>query len=81
MEMWKGNQKVVRPDIFKRILSSYNSIFEGFSQHDSQECINSILDILDEKLFRKDEKNVLKYEPQPGLSDEESSERSRLAML
>ena len=45
------------------------------------ECINSILDILDEKLFRKNEKNIVQFEPIKGLSDEEASEKSREAFL
>lgn len=29
-EMWKGTSKVVRPDLFKRILGQYNITFEGY---------------------------------------------------
>jgi ubiquitin C-terminal hydrolase len=29
-EMWKGNSSVVRPELFKRIVGQYNSVFEGY---------------------------------------------------
>lgn len=31
-EMWVSNSRVVRPDLFKRILSQYNVTFEGYGQ-------------------------------------------------
>jgi len=34
-EMQVGNNNVVRPDLFKRILGQYNPIFDGYGQHDS----------------------------------------------
>lgn len=34
-EMWKGTGRVVRPDLFKRILGQYNVTFDGYGQHDS----------------------------------------------
>ena len=47
---------MVRPDLFKRILGQYNVTFEGYGQHDSQECINTILDFMTEDLYKKDKK-------------------------
>ena len=38
-EMWIGHDRVVRPELFKRFLGEYNSTFQGYGQHDSQECI------------------------------------------
>jgi ubiquitin C-terminal hydrolase len=29
-EMWRGDDDVVRPDLFKRILGQYNMTFDGF---------------------------------------------------
>jgi len=29
-EMWMGNSRVVKPDLFKRILGQYNVTFEGY---------------------------------------------------
>jgi ubiquitin carboxyl-terminal hydrolase 4/11/15 len=55
-EMWKNSNQVVRPDLFKRILGQYNVTFEGYGQHDSQECINTILDFMTEDLYKKDKK-------------------------
>ena len=55
-EMWKGEGQVVRPDLFKRILGQYNVTFEGYGQHDSQECINTVLDFMSEDLYKQDKK-------------------------
>ena len=55
-ELWISNGDVVRPDLFKRILGQYNVTFEGYGQHDSQECINTILDFMSEDLFKKEKK-------------------------
>ena len=51
-EMWNMSGHSVSPDMFKRILGQYAMQFEGFGQHDSHECINSILDLLGEDLYR-----------------------------
>lgn len=55
-EMWNQSDSSVRPDMFKRILGEYAQQFQGYSQHDSHECINTILDLLGEDLYRKGKK-------------------------
>ena len=39
----------IKPKSFKNSLGTYNEIFEGYRQHDSQECVSSILDIIHEE--------------------------------
>jgi len=72
-EMWKGNSKVVRPDLFKRILGQYNITFEGYGQHDSQECINTILDFMSEDLYKREKKPYVEQAENEGKTDEEAS--------
>ena len=72
-EMWKGNSQVVRPDLFKRILGQYNVTFEGYGQHDSQECINTILDFMSEDLYKKEKKPYVEMTDAEGKSDEQAS--------
>ena len=72
-EVWKGKDGVVRPELFKRILGQYNVTFEGYGQHDSQECINSVLDFLSEDLFKRERKPYVEMDENEGRSDEEAS--------
>lgn len=72
-EMWKNSNQVVRPDLFKRILGQYNVTFEGYGQHDSQECINTILDFMTEDLYKKDKKPYVEQTDADGKSDAEAS--------
>lgn len=72
-EMWKGQAGVVRPDLFKRILGQYNQTFEGYGQHDSQECINTILDFMAEDLYKKSKKPYVELTETEGKTDEEAS--------
>lgn len=55
-EMWNLNQHVVAPTSFKKILGEYNPTFNGYGQQDSHECINTVLDLLGEDLYRKGKK-------------------------
>jgi len=72
-EMWRGNQPVVRPDLFKRILGQYNVTFEGYGQQDSAECINTILDFMSEDLYKQDKKPYVESPEEEGRTDEEAS--------
>ena len=47
-----GEQEVVSPWLFKRILAKFQPMFSGYTQHDSQELISYILDGLHEDLNR-----------------------------
>lgn len=53
---------MVKPDLFKRVLGEYSPQFQGFGQHDSHECTNTVLDLLNEDLFRKGSKQTLEIE-------------------
>ena len=55
-EMWNMRSNSVAPQMFKRILGEYAPTFAGYGQHDSHECINSILDLMGEDLYRKGKK-------------------------
>jgi len=72
-EMWVGNNRCVRPDLFKRILGQYNVTFEGYGQHDSQECINTILDFMSEDLFKKEKKPYVEMNESEGKTDDQAS--------
>lgn len=61
-EMWNMESSVVTPNIFKRILGQYAPQFQGYGQHDSHECINTILDLLGEDLYRKGKKPYIDME-------------------
>ena len=72
-EMWNGSDAVVRPSMFKKVLGNYASQFQGYGQHDSQECINSVLDLLSEDLYRKKKKPYVEMTEAGGKSDMEAS--------
>lgn len=75
-EMWVNNAQVVRPDLFKRILGQYNVTFEGYGQHDSQECINTILDFMSEDLYKQEKKPYVEQVESEGKSDEVASKEA-----
>ena len=72
-EMWNLNQRTVAPSMFKRILGEYNPTFAGFGQHDSHECINTILDLMGEDLYRKGKKPYVETNEAEGKSDEDAA--------
>ena len=72
-EMWRGNSQVVRPDLFKRFLGEYNVTFQGYGQHDSQECINTVLDFISEDLYKREKKPYVEQTEADGKSDQEAS--------
>ena len=72
-EMWNMNSNSVSPTLFKRILGEYAPTFAGFGQHDSHECINSILDLLGEDLYRKGKKPYVQIDEKPNQPPEEAA--------
>ena len=72
-EMWNLNQRTVAPSMFKRILGEYNPTFSGFGQHDSHECINTVLDLMGEDLYRKGKKPYVEVNEAEGQTDEEAA--------
>ena len=69
-EMWNGDSNFVTPDMFKRILGQYATQFQGFGQHDSHECINTVLDFLGEDLYRKGKKPYIDMDEPENLDQE-----------
>jgi ubiquitin carboxyl-terminal hydrolase 4/11/15 len=67
--------------MFKRILGEYAQQFQGYGQHDSQECINSILDLLSEDLYRKLKKPYVEMTEANGKSDALASEEAWIKHL
>jgi ubiquitin C-terminal hydrolase len=74
--MHYGTSTSIRPDVFKRMLGQFNTVFEGYGQHDSQECINTVLDFMHEDLYRKDKKPYVENNEADGKSDQEASVES-----
>lgn len=75
-EMWNLNSNSVAPQMFKRILGEYAPTFAGFGQHDSHECINSILDLLGEDLYRKGKKPYVQSEERPNQPEAEAAKEA-----
>ena len=75
-EMWNMNSHAVAPSMFKRILGEYATQFQGFGQHDSHECITSILDLLGEDLYRKGKKPYVEMNEKPNQSEEEAADEA-----
>lgn len=48
--LWYGSSSVYSPWAFKRVLSSFQTMFSGYMQHDTQEFLNFLLDGLHEDL-------------------------------
>jgi ubiquitin C-terminal hydrolase len=69
-EMWNMDSSVVRPDMFKRILGEYAQQFQGYGQHDSHECIQTVLDLLGEDLYRHGKKPYIDMDEKEGLDEE-----------
>ena len=54
--MWYGDSNVFSPWNFKRAIATFQSMFSGYQQHDTQEFLNYLLDGLHEdlnKVFKK----------------------------
>lgn len=68
--MWNMDSSVVTPDMFKKILGQYATQFQGFGQHDSHECINTVLDFLGEDLYRKGKKPYIDMDEKEEVSEE-----------
>ena len=62
--------------MFKKILGEYNPTFAGFGQQDSHECINTILDLMGEDLYRKGKKPYVETSEMEGQSEEEAAKEA-----
>ena len=74
-EMWYGTSSSVSPWYFKRELGDFVPQFYGFSQHDSHELVNYVLDLIHEDLNRVKNKPIAEEVKQEGISEEEVSQR------
>ena len=72
-EMWNLEHSPVKPDMFKRILGEYAPQFQGYGQHDSHECINTVLDLMGEDLYRKGKKPYVDMDVKEGQEEELAS--------
>ena len=75
-EMWNDKTPRVAPQLFKRILGEYNPTFAGYGQQDSHECINTILDLLGEDLYRKGKKPYVEQDEVEGQQEEEAAKEA-----
>ena len=75
-EMWNDNSRCVAPQLFKRILGEYNPTFAGYGQQDSHECINTVLDLLGEDLFKKGKKPYVEMDEVEGQPEEEAAKEA-----
>ena len=72
-EMWNMPSNSVAPQLFKRILGEYAPTFQGFGQHDSHECISSILDLMGEDLYRKGKKPYVEIDEKADQPEAEAA--------
>jgi uncharacterized UBP type Zn finger protein len=75
-KLWNGNKKIAKPIEFKESIAKVNSLYQGYNQHDSFECIINILDILNEDLNKVNKKPYRSSFPTEGKRlDELSSDQ------
>lgn len=70
-ELWSGQESSVAPRSFKFTLGKFNSQFNGYQQHDSQEVLAVLLDGLHEDLNKILKKPYTASPDYDGLTDKE----------
>ncbi len=70
-KVYSGNFSSIAPRSFKQCLAEFAPTFSGYEQHDSQECLNSLLDGLHEDLNRCKEKPATEIPEANGRPDDE----------
>jgi ubiquitin C-terminal hydrolase len=50
--VWRGDVRTVAPRKFKKTMSKYTHLCQGSDQHDSQDLLSALLDMLHEDLNR-----------------------------
>lgn len=70
-KLWHGDVQHVSPEGFKRVLGCHAAQFQGYEQHDSQEFLSYLLDMLHEDLNRVRDKPYIEEGEDIGRSDEE----------
>lgn len=73
-KLWCGDVQHVSPEGFKRVLSHHATQFQGYEQHDSQEFLAYLLDMLHEDLNRVHNKPYIEEKEDAGRSDEALAE-------
>lgn len=69
--LWDGNVQHVSPEGFKRALGRHAAQFQGYEQHDSQEFLSYLLDMLHEDLNRVHVKPYIEEGEDAGRTDSE----------
>lgn len=69
--LWHGNVQHVSPEGFKRALGHHAAQFQGYEQHDSQEFLSYLLDMLHEDLNRVHIKPYIEEGEDVGRTDSE----------
>ena len=75
-EMWSLDSSSVAPQLFKRILGEYAAQFAGYGQHDSHECINTVLDLMGEDLYRKGKKPYVQIDEKENQPEAEAAKEA-----
>lgn len=69
-ELWNKESDVFSPTQLKRVIGKHNPMFQGNSQHDSQEFLNFLLDTLHEDLNRVQKKPYVELQDYNNRPDE-----------
>lgn len=81
-QAWNNKHDVIPPSKFKYEMSTFKTMFDGFSQHDSQEFLSELLDGLHEDLNMIQKKPyVEKVEGSPQDEDEIKARESWITFL
>jgi ubiquitin C-terminal hydrolase len=70
-KVWRGEVDFVNPEGFKHILGKHAVQFQSYDQHDSQEFLSYLLDMLHEDLNRVKQKPYIEEADDEGRPDEE----------
>jgi len=70
-KVWDGNECYAAPRRLRKVICRSNTMFGGYQQHDSQEFLNIMLDLLGEDLNRVLEKGYVEL---PDSGDRDDSE-------
>ena len=75
-KIWRGDVDYVNPEGFKNNLGKHAVQFQSYDQHDSQEFLSYLLDMLHEDLNRVKKKPYIEEADDEGRPDEEVAEES-----
>jgi ubiquitin C-terminal hydrolase len=75
-KLWHGNVSYVNPRGFKRTLGKHAAQFQGYEQHDSQEFLSYLLDMLHEDLNRVRDKPYIEEGDDAGRKDDDLAQEA-----